>query len=47
VKEVSPHAEVIWQAGPCVPFGLRGPMGGYDRLDRIVSGDRMGSCPCR
>jgi predicted amidophosphoribosyltransferase len=27
VKEVSPHAEVIWQAGPCVPFGLRGPMG--------------------
>jgi predicted amidophosphoribosyltransferase len=47
VKEVSPHAEVIWQAGPGVPFGLRGPMGGYDRLDRIVSGDRMGSCPCR
>jgi predicted amidophosphoribosyltransferase len=47
VKEVSPHAEVIWQAGPCVPSGLRGPMEGYDRLDRIVSGDRMGSCPCR
>ena|GEM_PF-128437 len=47
VKEVSPHAEVIWQAGPCVPFGLQGSMGGYGWLDRIESSDRMGSCPCR
>ena len=38
VKEDGPHAEVIWQAEPCVPFGLQGSMGGYGRL---------GICPAR
>jgi hypothetical protein len=28
VKEDGPHAEVMWQAEPCVLFGLQGSMGG-------------------
>jgi predicted amidophosphoribosyltransferase len=36
VKEDGPHAEVIWQAEPCVRFGLQGSMGG-------MAGPR--SCP--
>jgi hypothetical protein len=47
VKEARPGAELIWQAGLCVPFGLRGSMGGYGRLESIVTGYRTGSCPCR
>jgi hypothetical protein len=46
VKEASPLAEVIWQAGFCVQFGLQDSMGGYGRLDRIVTATD-GSCPCR
>ena len=47
VKEARQHAELTWQAECRVPFGLRGSMGGYGRLDRIVTGYRTGSCPCR
>ena len=47
VKEASPHAELIWQAECYVPFGLQRSMGGYGRLDGIVTGYRTGSCPCR
>jgi hypothetical protein len=47
VKEAGPHAELIWQAALCVPFGLQGSMGGYGRLDRIENAYRTGSCPCR
>jgi hypothetical protein len=37
VKEDGPHAKVIWQAEPCVLFGLQGSMGEHGRPE-ILSG---------
>jgi predicted amidophosphoribosyltransferase len=47
VKEVSPYAEVIWQAGPCVPFGLQGSVGGMTGSIGSCPATGWGSCPCR